>query len=170
MLRASSELIEGLLGRVREKLLDPASTSTYPLASDSIPVPSPRPKKEVRADAAVSFRDSPPELHGNRLLLPTEMMAPASFFGTSNTATFHAGAFTDDSPTALSIPGELSGLDSSLGDGSPLWCQWASPGDQLQAPTSNWEHNELELNELEDVLRFSSPFATTSPFAIDMEL
>lgn len=139
LLPAASELVEVLLGRVREKLLVPASAdsehTSVVTSWDCWP--------STEAKAVVPFPNS---LDHNSLIQSSDVMVPSPFIDSSSAATLHADAFVAASSTPLSFSegiGDWLGgsLSSSLRSDSPT--QWPSPEDQLSVMTANWEQKKL---------------------------
>jgi len=176
-----SELVEGLLGRVRGTLLDPNSVD--PTVQEHIPtVPSRlhQPQEETRTNHIVSFTNSLGTLDHNHLLSPSDDIAPLSYLGGSSAATLHGGAFADASLPRLSLQEDLcldqslqSSLSSLMSDVSPSMLSWTSSGDQLLATSPDqWNQEGMRgFGEAETLSFEFGEFCTESaPYDMDSEM
>ncbi|KAK0620594.1 hypothetical protein B0T14DRAFT_521777 [Immersiella caudata] len=148
LLSTSSELVEILLGRVRETMVDPPSASREQSSAMSTSIPA-RPSGE--GSPVASFSNL---FETNALLSPPDDMALSPFIDSCGAVTLHADAFVDMSPVSLSSSVELSScledpLCSSLSTDSSLL--WLSPGEQISASSTSWDQEGLSTVDLDHI-------------------
>jgi hypothetical protein len=163
LLSTSSRLVEMLLGRVRETMVDPPSGGTE--QSSTLSARDPRPSDNV---SVVTSFSSPFERHA---LMPSpDDMVLSPFIDSSSAVTLHADGFVGTSPTPLSSSVELGSclegsICSSLSTDSSLL--WLSPEAQMPVSEPTWDQEGMPVMDLNQI--DFSQFIPEPSYDMDME-